>query len=69
MTFGEVVDSYLKERGMSQAELARRAGIGKQTLSDLICGVNTNPRLDTAIVVSRVLGVTLQEMVLRMEES
>ena len=68
MTYGEVVNLYLKERGMAQAELARRAGIGKQTLSDLINGVNNNPRLDTALAIADVLGVPLQEMVDRMKE-
>jgi len=67
MTFGKVVDLYLKERGMSQAELARHAGIGKQTLSDLITGANNNPRLDTAFAIANALGVSLQEMVDRME--
>lgn len=68
MKFGKVVDLYLKERGMTQSELARRAGVGKQTLSDLIGGENTNPRLDTAIAIAGAFGVTLQEMVDRMKE-
>lgn len=68
MTFGKVVSLYLKERGMSQSELARRANIGKQTLSDLIVGENSNPRLDTALSIAEALGVSLQEIVDRMGE-
>lgn len=68
MTYGEVVDLFMKERGMKQSELARCAGISKQALSDLINGVNNNPRLDTAMAIAAALGVTLQEMVDRMQE-
>ena len=34
----ELLAHMLKERGMSQAELARRAGLAKATVSDLVTG-------------------------------
>ena len=68
MKFGEVVQLYLKEQGISQAELARRMGTGRQTVNSLFDEKRRSPRLETAVAVADALGVTLQEMVDRMRE-
>lgn len=67
MTFGEVLLLYLEELGMSQSELARRMGTGRQTISTIINDNKRGPRLDTAMEIARTLGVPLQEMADRME--
>lgn len=50
------------ERGMSLSELARRAGLGKATLSGLESGAR-NPTLDTLHAVAAALGVPLTALV------
>lgn len=68
MTFGQVVEKCIAERGMSQSELARRIGTGRQTVNSIIKDGTRGPRLETAIAISRALGMSLSEMVAMMEE-
>ena len=68
MTFGEVVLIYLERLGMSQSELARRMGTGRQTVNSIIKSGRRGPTLDTAIAIAEALGVPLQEMVDLMKE-
>lgn len=68
MTFGEVVAFYLEEQGMSQSELARKIGTGRQTVNSIIRGTRRGPRLDTALAIAAAFGVTLDEMIREMEE-
>ena len=63
MTFGEVVQHYLDELGVSQSELARRMGTGRQTVNSIIKNKGLRPTLDTAVSIANALGVPLQEMV------
>jgi Zn-dependent peptidase ImmA (M78 family)/transcriptional regulator with XRE-family HTH domain len=52
----------LRERmGWSQSELARRAGIGVSTLSDIESG-RSAPRLDTVVALANALGVPLETL-------
>lgn len=66
MTFGQVVEQYLQELGISQSELARRVGTGRQTINSIIRNDGLRPTLSTAIDIADALGVPLQEMVDRM---
>lgn len=68
MTFGEVVDMYLKQLGITQAELARRMGTGRQTVNNFFGEGKRGPRLDTALAVADALGVSIQDIVDRMKE-
>ena len=68
MTFGAVVARYLDEKGISQSELARRVGTGRQTINSIIRNEGLRPTLDTAVAIADALGVPLQEMVDRMRE-
>ena len=68
MTYGEVVTYYLELCGMSQSELARRIGTGRQTINSIIKGGRRGPTLDTALAIADALGVSLQEMVDKMKE-
>lgn len=68
MTFGEVVELYLMEIGLSQSELARRMGTGRQTINSIVNDKKRfAPRLDTAMQIADALGVPLQEMIDRMK--
>ena len=68
MLFGDVVSLYLKEKGISQAELARATGLNKQTISAIIVGDSASPTLNNAVLIADALGVPIDEMVDRMRE-
>lgn len=68
MNYGEVVSYYLNELGVSQSELARRMGTGRQTINSIIKSGRRGPTLDTAVAISDALGVPLEDMVLKMKE-
>ncbi|MFK0119831.1 helix-turn-helix domain-containing protein [Streptomyces sp. NPDC090994] len=55
------------QRGMSLAELARQAGVAKQTLSTLEQGLG-NPTLDTLFAVAAALGVPMTRLVAEHEQ-
>ena len=55
---GQRIRALREERGISLSALARRAGIGKATLSGLETGVR-NPTLETLYAVTGQLGVPL----------
>jgi len=61
MSGGELVASNVRrirmERGLSQGELARRAGLSKQTLSNVEAGAG-NPTADTLLAVAQGLRVS-----------
>lgn len=63
MTFGEVVLHYLNTLGVSQSELARRMGTGRQTVNSIIKNKGLRPTLDTAVAIADALDVPLQDMV------
>lgn len=69
MTYGEVVVYYLEQLGISQSELARRMGTGRQTINSIIKGGRRGPTLETALEISDALGVPIQEMVDKMQEN
>jgi XRE family transcriptional regulator, regulator of sulfur utilization len=59
---GPRVRALRAERGLSLSELARRAGVGKATLSGLEAGTR-NPTLDTLHAVAAALDVALSALV------
>jgi transcriptional regulator with XRE-family HTH domain len=59
---GARVRALRVERGLSLSELARRAAIGKATLSGLEAGTR-NPTLDTLYAVTAALGLPLTALV------
>ena len=67
-SFGEVVRLYMEERGMSQSELARLMGTGRQTVNNLLRDGRRGPTLETAVAVADAFGVTVDELVDKMKE-
>jgi transcriptional regulator with XRE-family HTH domain len=59
---GARVTALRADRGLSLSELARRAGIGKATLSGLESGTR-NPTLETLYAVTSALGLPLTALV------
>lgn len=68
MTYGEVVTYFLDKQSMSQSDLARKIGTGRQTINSIIKGGRRGPTLDTALAIADALGVSLQDMVDKMKE-
>ncbi|MFF7284399.1 helix-turn-helix domain-containing protein [Streptomyces griseorubiginosus] len=59
---------FLREqRGLSLAELARQAGLAKQTLSNLEQGTG-NPTVDTLFAIAAALGVPVTRLVAEREQ-
>ncbi|MEU2777635.1 XRE family transcriptional regulator [Streptomyces sp. NPDC007162] len=56
-----------EQRGLSLAELARRAGLAKQTLSNLEQGTG-NPTVDTLFSIATALGVPVTRLVAEREQ-
>lgn len=59
----EAVRTIRDSRGMSQSELARRAGLAKATISDLESNVERSPGLDTLSKVADALDVHLATLI------
>jgi len=53
-----------RQRGMSQAELARRTGLSKATLSQLEAGAG-NPTIDTLDAIAVALSIPLSDLLTR----
>lgn len=68
MTYGEVVEFYIEFLGITQSELARRMGTGRQTVNSIIKSGRRGPTLETALAIADALGVPLQVMVDKMKE-
>lgn len=65
---GENLRAARTRRGLSLSEVARQAGIGKGTLSELESG-NRNPTLETLYALATVLGLPLGRLLAAEPES
>lgn len=52
------VRRILRDSGLSQSELARRAGLTPAYISQLLSGVNQSPGLDQLEQIAKALGIT-----------
>lgn len=57
MTIGERIKKLRLELGLSQQELARKAGVRRPTISELESGKQQGLNVDTARRLARALGV------------
>ncbi len=58
----ENIKRYRIKMGLSQDQLARKAGITYSTLTKLESGVNQNPKVKTLQEIAKALGVTLNDL-------
>ena len=63
MKYGEYLRYLLDEKGMTQAELAEKSGVGKSTIGELVKGRSKEPTLIKAKRIADALGVPLQQFV------
>lgn len=59
MTFGEMLVKLMDERSMTQAELARRSGLSKQIVNEIIRGRTKEPTFSNAKALADGLDVSL----------
>lgn len=55
-SFNERLQQLMNEKGLKPADLARKTGLSKPTLSAIIRGTTTDPRISSVLGISRVLG-------------
>ena len=58
----ENIKQYRTKMGLSQDQLARKAGITYSTLTKLESGVNQNPKVKTLLQIAKALEVTLNDL-------
>jgi transcriptional regulator with XRE-family HTH domain len=58
----ENIKTFRKQRGISQEELARKAGVTYSTLIKLESGSNKNPTVKTLQQIAQALDVTLDDL-------
>ena len=68
MEYRKALAIILREKGMSQADLARRIGKSRSYVSQLMSGKVKEPALSVAFDIADALGVTLQDFRTLMEE-
>lgn len=57
----DIINVLKKEKGLTNAQIAKMSGITISTLDKITSGVNTNPKLDTLQAICKVLGCTLDD--------
>ena len=62
MRYGEVLNYYIELTGIKKAELARRLGVSRSQISELISGETKEPGLTRAKNIADALGVPLEDM-------
>ncbi|MGN6254006.1 MAG: helix-turn-helix domain-containing protein [Solirubrobacterales bacterium] len=65
---GRVVSAIRRERGLTQEELAERAGVGKSDVGDIESG-RRNPTWGAVRKLSYGLDLSLPELIRRVEEA
>lgn len=55
-SFNEMLKQLMKERGLKPADLARKTGLSKPTLSAILHGSTTDPRVSSLLSIARVLN-------------
>ena len=59
----EVINKIKKEKGLTNAQIAKMSGVTLSTLDKITSGLNKNPKLDTLQAICKVLGCTLNDFV------
>lgn len=57
----EIINRLKKEKGLTNAQIAKMSGVTLSTLDKITSGANTNPKLDTLQAICGVLGCTLND--------
>lgn len=63
MEYRKALATILREKGVSQADLARRIGKSRSYVSQLMSGKVNEPSLSIAFLIADALDVTVQDFV------
>lgn len=59
--FGDILRQVRRAAGLTQAELAERAGLSLRGLADLERGINRHPRRETLLALARAFGLSEED--------
>ena len=68
MTISEKIFNRLNELGMTQKEFSEKTGIAQSSISDWK-HKHTNPSADSLLIISKVLGLSVDDLLSGMETS
>jgi transcriptional regulator with XRE-family HTH domain len=60
---GEALKRIREQRGLSQRQLAKAAGVHSTAVSRLENGARSNPQASTITHIARALGVSVEELI------
>jgi transcriptional regulator with XRE-family HTH domain len=60
VTYGELIDKLIEDRGLSSAKLEELSGVAKRTIEEYRQN-RMNPSLENAIKIAQAFGLTLDE--------
>ena len=63
MTIGDRIKTERTKAGITQAELATKAGTGQVYLSNLETGVKADPSISTLVKIAGALGIKVSTLV------
>ncbi len=64
---GEILLNYRNKAGLTQTELAEKAGVADRTYADIERGIS-NMRVDTLLKICRALRVTPNDVLIKSDE-
>ena len=57
------IKEIMKDKGICAKDIVDAAGLPKATVSEILNGVSSNPRIETVKKIACALGVTIDEIV------
>lgn len=57
----DLIINLISEKGWSRYKLCKQANLAQSTLSDILSGKNSNPRMDTIQKIADALGVSVND--------
>jgi transcriptional regulator with XRE-family HTH domain len=64
-SLGEAIQLFRKEKGLSQEELAKKAGLDRSTIGRVECGILKSLSVDKLEVIAKAIGTNLKSLLLR----
>lgn len=62
LSFSDWLTTQLQEKGMSQADLARKSGVTRQAINNYVNGMRQSPDMNSVKKIARALGVPVEEV-------
>ena len=69
LNFGKALRRIREKRGLSQGDVFRCSGLERTYISRIESGLIEDPRISTAVILARALGVSVDELVREAEQA